>query len=181
MSSPAGCATPLSEFISGIAAILTRDEETRCVGVLDKVVGFPQISGPLLQRLHDEFLQELQTLGWDDVGRWIESWTPPYRNSMDDLASASTQAHELFGSHYSIVSVWNDKFRIALRDIPMRTRSTRSKSRSRPLRRPGAGREHWPPREKLCAHWEGSTRVWRPSTKRSRPSPSWAASTQLIR
>jgi hypothetical protein len=116
---------PLAEFIDTIAAISSRDEETRCGGVLDKVIGFPEVSGQLLERLHDEFLEELEKFGWADVGRWIDSWTLSYRAGLEGLATAARNAHKRFGSHYRIMTTWNSKLRVSLKAIPWDDFNTR--------------------------------------------------------
>lgn len=101
----------------------SREEESKCLDVLDKIIALPEISGPLLKRLHDDYLLELQRLGWIDVSRWIDSLTPPYRAPLDDLAQAAKQAHAFFGSHYRIVNNWNEKMRAEM-DGPWRNAVT---------------------------------------------------------
>ncbi len=109
---PANAAlSPLREFIENISKIKFRHEENRCIGVLDKVIFFPEKSREALEGAHAAFLKELQALGWDDVVRWIEASHTSYLQDMKELARVTENTQKLLGTHGRVVVGWNERLR----------------------------------------------------------------------
>lgn len=100
----------LLRVLENIAAIESRQDESRCIGVLEKVMLFPETSQAALTTADATFLRELQKFGWDDVVRWIESWIAPYRQSMGELARVAESARKLEKTARNVAR-WNDRLR----------------------------------------------------------------------
>lgn len=110
----ASTSTPLRRFLDELPTISSRTVETRCAGVLDKAIAFPETSSEALDECQKIFTKALEELDWWDMKGWIDSWIRPYQRRMEALSRVSRDVLEFAKSHFVIMNRWNRRLRSLL-------------------------------------------------------------------